>query len=167
MTQQTDAAEAVALLKERGMTVAVAESLTGGMVASRIVDIPGASAVFGTGVVSYQNACKMKLLGVSEDTLRELGAVSRETALQMASGVRRLAGATVGISTTGEAGPDAAEKPVGTVFVALTDGERAIVRKLLLSSPGCDRAEIRRRAADAALTLLCDYLHGEKESEAV
>ncbi|HLI52251.1 MAG TPA: nicotinamide-nucleotide amidohydrolase family protein, partial [Thermomicrobiaceae bacterium] len=104
----------------KGLTIATAESCTGGLIAHRITTVSGSSAYFVGGVVSYSNALKQKLLGVTEETLRTAGAVSRECALQMAGGVRRLTGATVGISSTGIAGPGGATptKPVGLVYIA-------------------------------------------------
>lgn len=149
----------VALLRQLNKTVALAESCTGGMVAARLTDVPGCSQVFGTGVVSYSCACKEHLLHVRRETLRAYGAVSEQTACEMARGVRRCGGADIGISITGEAGPQAAEdKPVGTVFVALADHRRVWVRRLQLGGAGRDRAAIRQLAAAHALDLLRRYL---------
>ena len=146
------ATRAVALLKEKGLTVATAESCTGGLIAAAITDVAGASRVFGTGVVSYCNDCKMKLLGVSADTLAAEGAVCAATAAQMAEGVRRVADAAIGVSVTGEAGPIAAENhPVGTVFIGLADGEGTITQECHFEG---DRTAIRRQAATAVLSLL-------------
>ncbi len=101
---------AVALLKEKNLTVATAESCTGGYVAKRITDIPGASSVFRHGVITYANEVKEKVLGVKHSTLEKFGAVSEETALEMAAGIRRISGADIGISVTGFAGPDSDEE---------------------------------------------------------
>ncbi len=150
---------AVALLREKKKTIAVAESCTGGLIASRLTGVPGCSAVFGTGVVSYSWDCKKQLLGVSSDTLETYGAVSAETAREMANGVRRQAGADIGVATTGEAGPQAAEnQPVGTVFVALADAKRTWVKELHLDAERMDRDAIRRAAAGSALDLTRRYL---------
>lgn len=150
---------AVALLTENNKTVAVAESCTGGLLCSRLTGFPGCSRVFGTGIVSYSWDCKKQLLSVSADTLETYGAVSAETACEMADGVRRQAGADIGIAITGEAGPQAAEdKPVGTVFVALADAKRSWVKELHLDAPSMDRAAIRRVAASYGLDLLRRYL---------
>lgn len=147
----------VKLLTRHGFTVATAESCTGGMIAAAITDVAGASRVFGTGVVSYSNACKQAQLQVEETTLRQYGAVSEETARQMAVGVWRMADATVGVSVTGEAGPVAAENhPVGTVFIGLADKKRTWVEEWHLE--GADRASIRRQAAQQVLWLLWRYL---------
>lgn len=109
------------LLRERGLTLAVAESCTGGKVGDRVTDVPGSSAYFLLGVATYSNEAKVRVLGVSEATLAAHGAVSTETAEEMAAGVRALAGTDVGLSTTGIAGPGGGtdEKPVGTVCIAL------------------------------------------------
>lgn len=152
------AARAVALLRDRGLTVATAESCTGGMIAAAITDVAGASRVFGTGVVSYSCDCKMKLLGVSAATLEAEGAVSAATAAGMAEGVRRVADAAIGVSVTGEAGPIAAEHhPVGTVFIGLSDGEGTVTEEHHFEG---DRAAIRRQAATAVLSLLVRRLEG-------
>ncbi|MCL2122379.1 MAG: competence/damage-inducible protein A [Clostridiales bacterium] len=124
----------VSKLTEKGRTIAVAESCTGGMIAARITEVPGASAVFLCGVCSYSNQSKMDLLGVERNTLETFGAVSEETALEMARGIRQRSGATIGIATTGIAGPSGgtAEKPVGLVYVALStaEGEKALELRL-------------------------------------
>ena len=147
----------VRLLTAHSLTVATAESCTGGLIAAALTDVPGASKVFGTGVVSYSNACKEKLLEVSADTLAETGAVSAATAGQMARGVRETAGAHIGVAVTGEAGPQPAENlPVGTVYIALADKKRTWVEELHLDGP--DRASIRRQAALHVLALLWQYL---------
>lgn len=152
-------AQTVALLTAKHQTVAVAESCTGGMIASRLTAVPGCSAVFGTGVVSYSWGCKKQMLGVSPDTLEACGAVSAQTAREMADGIRRRAGASIGIATTGEAGPQAAEDvPVGTVFVALADAKRTWVKELHLDASKLDREGIRCAAASHALDLARRYL---------
>ncbi len=146
----------VALLTRHGKTVATAESCTGGLVSARLTGIPGSSRVFGTGVVSYSPDCKNKLLDVSAATLEQEGTVCSATAGQMARGVRQMAGADIGVSVTGEAGPTAAEDhPVGTVFIALADQKRTWVRELHLSG---ERQTIRQQAAGHVLDLLRRYL---------
>ncbi len=141
------------LLRERGETVATAESCTGGMLASRIVDIPGSSDYFLGGVVSYANEAKETLLGVSRSTLEEHGAVSSQVATQMSEGVRRRFGATYGIGITGIAGPGGGtpQKPVGLVYISLSTPSRTLCRRYHLTG---GRNAVRTRTATAALNIL-------------
>ena len=141
---------AVRALLEKGLTVAVAESCTGGLVSARLVDVPGASKVFLEGQVTYSNEAKIRRLGVSPETLSRFGAVSAETAREMAEGLRKASGADIAVSTTGIAGPDGgtAEKPVGLVYVGCATAKGVTAEELRLSG---DRAGIRSRAADRAL----------------
>jgi nicotinamide-nucleotide amidase len=152
--EETGTAELVlTLLRERGLTLATAESCTGGLVSARLTDVPGSSAVFIGGIVAYSNDVKAGQLGVPESVLREHGAVSAETAAAMARGARERLGADVAVSVTGVAGPDGGteEKPVGLVFLHASGplGER----QLRFDFPG-DRATIRGRATVAALHLV-------------
>jgi len=141
-------------LRERGMTVACAESCTGGLIAKRITDIAGCSDVFLGGCVTYAVDAKVKLIGVSRETIDRYGVVSAETACEMARGVRLALGADIGIATTGIAGPGGGtpEQPVGTVYIAIStkDGETA---KLLRLSPKRSREFIRICAATNAMRL--------------
>jgi nicotinamide-nucleotide amidase len=143
----------VARLAERGERVALAESCTGGLLAELLTDVPGASAVLDLGVVAYANAMKERVLGVDGALLAAHGAVSEPVARAMAEGARRTAGATWGIGITGIAGPSGgtAEKPVGTVHLALAGpaGTEAVARLYR-----GERARIRRQAAFEALNLL-------------
>jgi len=120
-----------ALLIEQKLTLAVAESCTGGLITSRLTDVPGSSAYLLEGMVTYSNEAKVRDLGVPPATLEEQGAVSEPVALQMAVGVRERSGADIGLSVTGIAGPDGGteEKPVGTVFIGLADASGSIVRR--------------------------------------
>ncbi|MFE3072886.1 CinA family protein [Streptomyces sp. NPDC059247] len=153
----TEAARVLALLAERGHTLAVAESLTGGLVAAELTSVPGASAVFRGSVTAYATPLKHELLGVDPDLLAARGAVDPEVALQMAAGVRDRLGADWGIATTGVAGPDLQDgQPVGTVYVAVagpaaTDARAGKVAALRLNG---DRAEIRRESVRSVLELL-------------
>ena len=148
------------LLRAQGKTLAAAESCTGGLIAKRMTDLPGASSVFLGGVTVYTNEAKMLLLGVDGDTLREKSAVSREVAVQLAEKVRARLGADVGLGVTGVAGPDSdGIHAVGTVFVSLCDGESTHVRELRLS-PQYDRGKIRKLAASHALDMLRRSLTG-------
>jgi nicotinamide-nucleotide amidase len=121
-------------LGERGLTVAVAESCTGGLVGHRLTNVPGSSAYVLGAVVAYANSAKTALLGVRTETLRAHGAVSDETAAEMAAGVRRAFGAALGLSTTGIAGPDGGtpEKPVGTVHLGLAWDGGCVARRYQL-----------------------------------
>ncbi|MGO2634127.1 MAG: CinA family protein [Galactobacter sp.] len=144
------AAALVAAATASGLTVATAESLTAGLVAATIADVPGASAILRGGVVSYQVDVKADVLGVSRERLDEYGPVDRIVAHEMAAGARRVCGADIGISTTGVAGPEPhGGHAVGTVWVGISSelGDRA----LLLDLEG-DRDRIRRGSVDAALT---------------
>lgn len=140
-------------LKQRGWMVATAESCTGGLCAKVLTDVPGASQVFCGGVVSYTNEVKMRLLGVKEETLRRFGAVSAETAKEMAEGVRRITGADAALSVTGVAGPESDEmgNVVGTVFIAFASEEETVSERLRLNG---DREKIRTQSVNAMLWLL-------------
>ena len=137
-------------LKERGMTVGVAESCTGGFLASLFTQLPGASEYFYGGIVSYDNSVKMNVLGVSKEVLDTYGAVSRECAEQMAAGARRVLGTDYAIATTGIAGPDGgtAEKPAGTVWIAVATPEGITSKKFTFNSTRRN-INIERFAANA------------------
>lgn len=141
------------VLRERGATVAVAESCTGGLVASRLTDVPGSSDYFLGAVVAYANAVKERVLGVPAPTLAEHGAVSVETALAMATGVRALLDADYAVATTGIAGPGGGteEKPVGLVYIAVADAEGTVCRRE--NWPGT-REQFKARVSQYALNLL-------------
>lgn len=141
------------LLLMNGKSIAVAESCTGGMLASKFVSIPGSSRWFLEGCVTYSNEAKLKRLNVSAKTLESVGAVSRQTALEMARGIMKTSGADIGLSTTGIAGPDGGteEKPVGLVYIALVSGNKEEVRELHLAG---DRNRIRNLACLHVLDLL-------------
>ncbi len=147
-------------LVERGRTLAVAESCTGGTIAARFTAMPGASAYFRCGVVAYSNEAKRDLLGVDAEALARYGAVSEQVARQMAEGVRRVAGADYAVATTGIAGPagGSPEKPVGTVWIAMAtpSGTTAVVKRC-----GTDRGQIVDRASAFAIGLLRDRLDAE------
>ncbi len=141
------------MLLERGKTVCFAESCTAGMVSSEFVDIPGASNVFMGSVVSYGNKVKSNLLGVSGDVLDNLGAVSRECAAEMAEGARKLLGTDIAVSITGIAGPtgESATKPVGLVYLAISDEKGTEVKEVHLSG---NRMRVRRKAVLHAFNLI-------------
>ena len=145
------------LLGEREETLAVAESLTGGLVGSLITDVPGSSDYFLEGVVAYSNEAKMERLGVLEATLIAHGAVSEEVAWEMAEGARRGARSDWGVSTTGIAGPtgDTPEKPLGLVYVAVASRGRTVARRHVLAG---DRLDVKLASAEAVLALLVEEL---------
>ncbi|HRS82758.1 MAG TPA: competence/damage-inducible protein A [Smithellaceae bacterium] len=150
-----------AAMTEKKLTIAVAESCTGGLIADRLTDVSGSSAYFERGVVAYSNEAKMQLLGVPADILEKYGAVSEETARRMAEGVRRSAGTNLGLSSTGIAGPTGGtkEKPVGTVYIALADGTQTICRHYAYR---WDRRRNKLISSEAALMLLGNYLQEKK-----
>ncbi|MCC0784292.1 competence/damage-inducible protein A [Clostridioides sp. ES-S-0108-01] len=133
------------LLVEKNLTIAVAESCTGGLVSSSLINYPGISSVFLEGCVTYSNDSKMKRLGVKKETLEEFGAVSEQTAIEMAEGVAKGLKTNIGISTTGVAGPGGGteEKPVGLVYTAIYINGKTIVKKNIFNG---DRRKIRLRA---------------------
>ena len=153
------------LARERGLSLAAAESCTGGLVAAQLTSVPGSSDVFRGGIVSYDNAVKRAQLGVSEETLDAHGAVSPETAAEMASGVCDALGADAAVSVTGIAGPGGgtAEKPVGLVYLHAAGPGVGLARELNL--PG-DRDAVRRRATAAALHVLRELLAQIRHSSA-
>ena len=149
----TVATNLVELLKARGLTCATAESCTGGGVGSAITAVPGSSAVFAGGVISYSNDVKREVLGVSSDILQNVGAVSPETAAQMAEGVRKLLKTDLAVSLTGIAGPDGGseEKPVGLVWFGLATKDGVRTEKCIFRG---DRTQVRAQAVTHALGML-------------
>ncbi len=144
----------VELLTEKNLTVAFAESCTGGLLAKRITDIGGASSVFRCGIVSYSNEVKTTLLGVDEKVIEAKGAVDAEVAKQMADGVRRIVGDDIGIGITGIAGPDPSEggKPAGLIYIAIAYGEK--INCVQLRTGSGDRDKNRLAATDCALDMI-------------
>lgn len=153
--------DVLALLKSRRLTFSAAESCSGGLIAKRMTDLPGASAVFPGGVVSYSNAVKAAALHVPEELLDRCGAVSEPVAQAMAEGVRLLTGSDLAVSVTGVAGPDRDERdnPVGLVYIGLATPHGTRVKTCRFSG---DRNAIRNDAADGAFALLMQYLTEEE-----
>ena len=157
------ASRVISELTRRGMTIAVAETLTGGLVVAELVSVPGASAVVRGGVVAYATELKSSLLGVDAELLAEKGAIDPEVARQMAAGVRRRLGhdgvpADIGLATTGVAGPDGQDgHPVGEVWVGIAIGDLVEARGLTL---GGDRASIRTATVSESLKYLLEHLLG-------
>lgn len=149
-------------LRSQNRTIATAESCTGGLLAKRLTDIPGSSAVFEMGAVTYSNRIKSLLIEVPEEMLAKYGAVSEPVVRAMAQGVRAKAGSDLGVGITGIAGPDGGseEKPVGLVYLALSDGKQTWVRKMSGGGMVRSREYYRWRAASTALDMVRRYLHG-------
>ena len=149
----TDTERLVSRLSERKETVATAESCTGGLISAAITSVPGSSLVFGCGFVTYANEAKRRLVGVKKGTLKKFGAVSAQTALEMAVGARLTAGSDYAVSATGIAGPGGGseEKPVGLVYIAVASKNSVVVKENRFSG---DRDGIRRQTVDGAIALL-------------
>lgn len=152
--------QVVRLLKERNLTITAAESCTGGLIAGTLVNVAGASDVFGEAYVTYSNEAKQRLVGVRPETLEQFGAVSEETAYEMAAGATRAVGADVGLSSTGIAGPGGGtpEKPVGLVYIGCCVRGEVQVRRLNLHG---NREQNRMDTVKAALELAAEMLAAE------
>ncbi len=161
--------DVVKLLTERKLKLATAESCTGGLISERITRVSGSSEVFDCGICSYANRIKEKVLGVSNETLTILGAVSAETAIQMAEGVQKLSDADIAVSTTGIAGPTGgtAEKPVGLVFLGIATKTKSYAIKMLLGGDKVknNRTQIRKYASDMALFSVINEILSNNETE--
>ena len=152
--------EVVSLLKQKGLTLTAAESCTGGLIAKRLTDVSGASAVFHGSLVTYSNRLKEKWLGVQAETLQTYGAVSAQTAREMALGARKAADADLAVAVTGIAGPnsDDTNKPVGLVFIALADKDSVTVEKYENHFTDNVREQNRTISAQRALEAVRRYL---------
>ena len=152
--------QTVELLKSKKLKLATAESCTGGLISKRITDVSGSSEGFEGGVVCYSNRFKENVLGVSPETLKKYGAVSRETAREMVKGVLSLTKADIAVAVTGIAGPssDDTNKPVGLVYIAVSDGKSTIVKKLLNNFTGDVREQNRSISADTALEMIMEAI---------
>lgn len=157
----------VQLLRAGSLTVSTAESCTGGLLSEKITAVAGSSEVFGFGVCSYANEAKMKLIGVKAETLDNFGAVSRETAEEMANGIRKVSGADFGVSTTGIAGPSGGDEknPVGTVWIGISSEKGTYAEKFLFDgtmfpSSADKREAIRLSAAFTAFEMLEKEIKG-------
>lgn len=154
----------VELLKENGITIATAESCTGGLLSALITSVSGASSVFELGVTSYSSRIKSKILGVKKEDLDSFGAVSRQTAAQMAENVRLLSGSDIGVSVTGNAGPNSSEgKPVGLVYIGLATDDDITVKELNIQP--ISRDYVRNEACLKLLTLVSEYINSRKEEQ--
>jgi len=145
------------LLREKGWTLSIAESCTGGLICDRITNVSGSSDYFMGGMVTYSNESKAKHLGIPLNYIKRYGAVSSQVARRMAQGVRKAFNTTFGLSTTGVAGPTGGTKrsPIGRVFIGICDGQRAWVRKLDLQG---SRREIKEKATEKTLQFFYERL---------
>lgn len=141
------------LLVDKKLTIGTSESCTGGLLGAGLIDYPGISSSFLEGAITYSNEAKIKTLGVKKETLEKFGAVSEETAREMAEGIRKRCGADIGVSTTGIAGPDGGtdDKPVGLVYIGLSIGDKTIVTRNVFNG---DRNSVRRRACLKAFDMI-------------
>lgn len=152
------ATEVINKIKSAGHTLSLAESCTGGWLSKIVTDVSGASSVYMGGICSYSNEVKMNLLGVREDTLAQYGAVSEQTARQMATGIRNAIKTDIGVGITGIAGPlsDNTNKPVGLIYIAVAHGDSVIVKELRNTFTENVRTNNRASAVETALNLLGD-----------
>ena len=146
----------VKTLNEKRLVLATAESCTGGLIAKRITDVSGSSAMFNCGIVSYSNEIKENVLGVKHETLEKFGAVSEQTVREMVEGVLKLSGADIAVSVSGIAGPnsDNTEKPVGLIYLAISDKKNVKVVKLTNNFSDDVRTQNRNSASDTALEMI-------------
>lgn len=150
----------VKVLNEKGLVLATAESCTGGLIAKRITDVSGSSAVFNCGIVSYSNEIKESVLGVKHETLEKFGAVSEQTVREMVKGVLKASGADIAVSVSGIAGPgsDNTNKPVGLIFIAVSNGNKTIVGQLNNTFNENIRENNRLNASDEAMKLILELV---------
>ncbi len=149
--------EVIRTLIDKKITIATAESCTGGILGKEITSVSGASEIYGFGFITYANEAKMSLLGVKKETLEEYGAVSEQTAMEMAIGARKNAQSDIAVSTTGIAGPGGGtpEKPVGLVYISLAYKGGTLVKKLNLQG---DRDSVRTQTCENVFNLIDEFL---------
>lgn len=158
LNSQNPQFEVVSLLLQRGMSISTAESCTGGMISEMLTSVPNSSKVFEYGISAYSNRVKMEFLNVPEETILTYGAISGEVAMLMAKNVREISGSDIGVGISGNAGPSGSEnKPVGLVYIAITDKDKYHITELLLDE-NLGRDAIRLEAANSAFKLLSNYL---------
>ncbi len=145
------------ILREKNLTIACAESCTGGLLTSRLTDVAGSSAYVQGSIVSYSNAVKNSVLKVKVETLEKFGAVSEQTARQMSENVRKLFTTDIGVGVTGIAGPDggSAEKPVGTVYISVSNADKTEVKRFNFTGT---RVEIKNQSANAAMSMIKNFI---------
>lgn len=150
----------VELLRKKGLVLSCAESCTGGLIAKRITDVSGSSSVFNCGIVSYSNEIKEKVLGVKSETLKKYGAVSEQTVREMVSGVIKLSGSNIAVAVSGIAGPnsDNTDKPVGLIYLAVSNCEKVVVKQLNNTFQNDVRNSNRTSASDEALKMIIEMI---------
>ncbi len=150
----------VELLRKKGLVLSCAESCTGGLIAKRITDVSGSSSVFNCGIVSYSNEIKEKVLGVKSETLKKYGAVSEQTVREMVSGVIKLSGSDIAVAVSGIAGPnsDNTDKPVGLIYLAVSNGEKVVVKQLNNTFQKDVRNSNRTSASNEALKMIIEMI---------
>ena len=148
------------ILIEKNLTIACAESCTGGLLTSRLTDVAGSSAYVQGGIISYSNEIKNSVLKVKSETLKNFGAVSEQTARQMSNNVRELFKTNIGVGITGIAGPGggSSEKPVGTVYISVSNADKTFVKKFNFVG---SRIEIKNKSCDAAILMVKDFIGGK------
>jgi len=153
-----------ALLRKRGKTISMAESCTGGFISHRITNVHGSSDYYGCGVIAYSNQSKIDILHVSPETLKKFGAVSRQTAIEMAQGIKQVSGSDLGLAVTGIAGPGGGtpEKPVGLVYICLASDESVVCEEFRFKGK---REEIKFQTSEAALEMVKKYFQAMSESQ--
>ena len=152
------------LLRKHGKTISMAESCTGGFISHRITNVPGSSNYYDCSVIAYSNQSKITILHVSPETLKKFGAVSRQTAIEMARGIKQISGSDLGLAVTGIAGPGGGtpEKPVGLVYICLASDESVVCEEFRFKGK---REEIKFQASEAALEMVKKYFQAMSESQ--
>jgi len=152
-----------ALLRKYGKTISMAESCTGGLISHRITNVPGSSDYYDCGVIAYSNQSKIDILHVSPETLKKFGAVSRQTAIEMARGIKQISGSDLALAVTGIAGPGGGtpEKPVGLVYICLASDESVVCEEFRFTGK---REEIKFQASEVALEMIKKHVQALSES---
>lgn len=152
-----------ALLRKHGKTISIAESCTGGFISHRITNVPGSSNYYNCSVIAYSNQSKIDTLHVSPQTLKKFGAVSRQTAIEMAQGIKQVSGSDLGLAVTGIAGPGGGtpEKPVGLVYICLASDKSVVCEESRFKGK---REEIKSQASEAALQMIKKHVQALSES---
>jgi PncC family amidohydrolase len=146
-----------AILRKNRKTISIAESCTGGFISHRITNVPGSSNYYDCSVIAYSNKSKIDILHVSPETLKKFGAVSRQTAIEMAQGIKQISGSDLGLAVTGIAGPEGGtpEKPVGLVYICLASDESVVCEEFRFKGK---REEIKSQASEAALEMIKKHI---------